>query len=163
LSQPAGPEVSPEEHQDQLAYAQLVENEILRLDRGARGHLWGHYGTRVVVVACGATVPVLASIDSMPRIVFAILGAVAVVTETVAQLFQFQPHAVNQLHTRNALERELNRFTLGVRPYDAPEAVRLFNERIEDIREAADQASIQAWQKSTVPVQQPSSRMANQP
>jgi hypothetical protein len=109
-----------------------------------------HYVARIVVIISAAAVPVLASFDArtVPRPVLGLVGAMAAVAEALAQLFQFQTHALNALRTRNALERALNRYLVGADPNAKEGSFSKFAARVEDIREAADNASLDAWQKS---------------
>jgi len=139
--------------EDQQEYIGLVLGEIAALDGYSQRQLRLHRLARIVVIAAGSAVPVLAAWSAVPRPVLALAGACAVAAEGVAQLFQFQTHAVNTLNTRNALEREVNRFLMAV----GQRTFATFAERVEDIREAADHGSREAWQKSTTPTigQQP--------
>lgn len=146
----AGQPASRVRPEDERAYLVLVREEIKALDDYCRTQLLHHRIARTVVITAGAAVPVLASWGAVPRTVIGLFGAVAAAAEGVAQLFQFQSHALNTLKTRNALERELNRFLMAVGRH-AERRFSVFVERVEEIREAADQASLDAWQKSTTP------------
>lgn len=144
------PPITPE---DEQKYLVLVQGEIDRLDSESRTQFLRHRAFRTAVIVLGLAVPVLASISAVPRVVIGAAGAAAAVAEGVAQLYQFHSHAVNALNTRNALERELNRFLMGAAHYSGPgqRTVSHFADRVEDIREIADHASLDAWRKSTAP------------
>jgi hypothetical protein len=148
LSDAGRPRLTPKQEQD---YIQLVQYEIEKLDGYCRSRMRRHRAARIVVIVLGAAVPVFAAWGAVPRVVLGGLGAGAAVAEAIAQLFQYQSMAINTLRTRNALERELNRFLLGVGRYAGMRSFALFAEHVEEIREAADQLSYEVWKKDTTP------------
>jgi hypothetical protein len=148
LTDAGWPNLTPEQEQ---GYLRLVQNEIEALDGYCRRQLRRHRVARTIVIVSGASVPVLASWSVVPRPVLGGMGAIAAAAEAVAQLYQFQSTARDTLKTRNALERALNRFVMGVGRYAGQQSFSRFVEEIEDIRELADQESYEAWQRGTTP------------
>lgn len=147
------PPITPEDEQEYLEY---VQGEIVRLDSESETQFRRHRASRTVVIVLGLAVPVLASASAVPRWIIGAVGAAAAIVEGIAQVYAFHPHAINALNTRNGLKRELNRFLMGAAHYAERRSINLFAERVEDIRQMADQASLDAWKKSTPPaVRQP--------
>jgi hypothetical protein len=101
----------------------------------------------MIVITTGIAVPVLAAWSAVPREVIALVGALTAVAEGTAQLFGYQGTGTQAMMTSNQLERELNRFLLSAGPYAADRSFGVFADRIEQIRESADNAFAQTWQK----------------
>ena len=133
-------------------YLSGVYQEMERLNKEAPRVMWRHQWARVAVIVAGAVTPVLAAWSAVPRPALALTGAIAVAVGATAEVFQFQTHAVTMLHTHNALERELTRYLFQGEPYTGPDRFALFVDRIERIRENANAASRDAWQRSGAPV-----------
>ena len=102
----------------------------------------------MIVITTGVAVPVLSAWSAVPREVIALVGALTALAEGTAQLFGYQTTGTQAMTTANQLERELNRFLLSAGPYAAGQHFGAFADRIEQIREAADSAFVQTWQKT---------------
>lgn len=136
----------------------LVLGEIKELGDYSAKQLRRHRTTRAVVIVSGALVPVLATVSAVPRVVLGLFGALAVVTEGVGQLFQYLASALNAMKTANALEREVNLFSVAAGRYaiTRPQAFKLFAETVEDIRGSADQAFLDTWRRKPATVEEQS-------
>lgn len=144
----APPESTPE---DQRNYLRVVQQEIERLGHEASRYQRRHQRARIGAIIAGAAAPVLAAWSAVPRPILALVGGLAVAIGAATEVFQHQSHAVNMLHTGNALERELTRFLYHVTPYTGPDRFPLFVDRVESIREMGNLASKDAWQRSSAP------------
>jgi hypothetical protein len=135
---------------DERKYIHGVNAEIKRLKEEAPYYQRWHQRARVAVIVTGGAVPVLTAWSAVPRPIIALAAAIAVAA--VAETFQPQAHAVNMLHAANALERELDRLLYGFPPYTGPGRFTLFGDRVSSIRETADVATRQAWQRTATPL-----------
>jgi hypothetical protein len=139
------------------AYEKLVRDEITKLSAYSGKQQDRYRLARVVVIVSAGSVPVLAGVPAAPKWVLGVVGAIAAATASIEQLFQWRRTSLNAMKTANELERELNRYVAGVREYatdpsvpDAQHAAdSLFIERVEAIRESADKAFIDIWQRPT--------------
>lgn len=131
----------------QREYLQKLAAEIRQLGHYSRRQLRRHRLLRMIVITTGVGVPVLSSWSAVPRAFIALVGAMTAVAEGSAQLFGYQSTGTQAMTTANQLERELNRFLLSAGPYAADQNFGVFVDRIEQIREAADNAFVQTWQK----------------
>jgi Protein of unknown function (DUF4231) len=105
---------------------------------------------RVVAILAAASVPVLATISTVPRWVLGLFGAIAAITEGIQGLFQFRRSALNAMKKCNELERVLNQYLTAIGPYrESATAFATFASHVEMIRKAADEAFLQTWQVTT--------------
>ncbi|MFC4066739.1 DUF4231 domain-containing protein [Actinoplanes subglobosus] len=131
----------------QRQYLLNLQAEIAKLGDYSTKQLRWHRILRMVVILTGVAVPVLSAWSAVPREVIAGVGALTAVAEGTAQLFGFQTSGTQAMTTANQLERELNRFLMKAGPYATNQDFSAFVDRIEQIREAADNAFVEAWQK----------------
>jgi hypothetical protein len=131
----------------QREYLQHLKAEITDLGNYSKRQLRRHRLLRMIVITTGIAVPVLSAWSAVPREVIALVGALTAVAEGTTQLFGYQTTGTQAMTTANQLERELNRFLLSAGPYAAGQNFGAFVDRIEQIREAADNAFVQTWQK----------------
>lgn len=88
-------------------------------DRAAsRSRRW-YQGLKVLALAAGATVTVLAA-AAAPAALTASLAAVGVVAEGVQQVFQLHPNWISYRSTAENLRQHGLSFAAGVAPYDDP-------------------------------------------
>jgi len=131
----------------QREYLQKLSAEIRLLGDYSKRQLKRHRIFRIIVITTGIAVPVLSAWPSVPRGIIALAGALTAVAEAIAQLFRYQATSTQAMTTANQLERELNRFLLAAGPYAADRDFSVFADRVEQIREVADNAFVQTWQK----------------
>lgn len=131
----------------QREYLQQLKAEITDLGDYSKRQLRRHRLLRMIVIMTGIAVPVLSAWSAVPREVIALVGALTAVAEGTTQLFGYQASGTQAMTTANQLERELNRFVLSAGPYAAGQNFGSFVDRIEQIREAADSAFVQTWQR----------------
>jgi hypothetical protein len=134
----------------QREYLQCLQAEITDLGKYSKRQLRRHRLLRMIVITTGIAVPVLSAWPAVDREVIALVGATSAVAEGTAQLFGYQASGTQAMTTGNQLERELNRFLLGAGPYSLGQDFGTFVDRIEQIREAADNAFVQTWQKRAI-------------
>jgi hypothetical protein len=138
-------------------YEQRVRDEIKKLGAYSSRQQVRYRWARVVVIISAGSVPVLAAVPGAPKWLLGLVGAVAAAVAAIEQVFQLRRTSLNAMKTANELERELNRYLAGVREYAAdpsePNAQHAvdshFIERVEDIRESADHALVDIWQRPT--------------
>jgi hypothetical protein len=133
-------------------YTQAVRAEIHRLGSYFGKQMTRYRVARAIVIVSAALVPVLAVVSQVPRWALGVLGAVAVVTEGIQELYQFRTAALTAMRTANALERALNKYMTAVTPYEgaAEKAFPVLVQDIEAIRETADEAFLQTWQRGKI-------------
>ncbi|SNT65880.1 Protein of unknown function [Asanoa hainanensis] len=134
-------------------YLQGVQAEIAKVSAYSARQIRRHRWSAVVVVVAGASVPVLAAWDVIPTVVLGALGAVAAASGGIAQIMQWQSSGVTAMKVSNALERELNLFLMVAGPYATSRTFEMFVERIEAIRDVADQGFLETWQRGTAQVE----------
>jgi hypothetical protein len=133
-----------------VEYTEGVRGEIRQLGAYFAKKITWYRIARIAVIVSAALVPVLAAVTVVPRWVLGIFGALAVATEGIQQLYQFQKSALHAMSTANSLERVLNKYITAVGRYkgSADQAFPLFVEDIETIRSGADKEFLQTWQAS---------------
>jgi uncharacterized protein DUF4231 len=131
----------------QREYIQALQVQMADHGRYFRRQLRRHRLLRMIVIIAGISVPVLSAWPVVPREFIAAAGAVAAVAEGWAQLFAYQETATHAQSTANQLERELNRFLFSAGPYAGGRDFAAFVDRIEQIRDAGDNAFTKTWQR----------------
>jgi hypothetical protein len=154
---------TPQKPEDE--YIEAVRREIRGLGAYFAKQITRYRIARILVIISAAMVPVLASVSAAPRWVLGAFGALAVATEGIQQLYQFQRSALNAMSTANALERVLNAYMTGTGRYAGPvdQAFPLLVEDVEKIRQAADKAFLETWQAAAQPSSQRSTHQATTP
>ncbi len=104
-----------EEERSSLAWHEL-EKSFEFFHAGAGANRVAHLGLRSVVLVAGALVPIIA-LTSANEIIVAVLGALVVVAEGVAQLTQVHDHWIRYRRTAEALRREALAFCTGTGAY----------------------------------------------
>jgi Protein of unknown function (DUF4231) len=96
-----------------------LDREFARFDRQAGRHRVAYLSLRMVVLAVGAAVTVLAAVGAHPALT-ASLAAVVVVAEGVQQLFQLHTRWIAYRTAAEGLRRQAFRYVAGLTPYDDP-------------------------------------------
>ena len=109
------PQPVSEQERASLAWSEL-ERSFEYFHSGATANRVAHLGLRVVVLVAGALVPIMA-LTSTNEIIVAVLGALVVVAEGVAQLTQVHDHWIRYRRTAEALRREALAFCTGTGAY----------------------------------------------
>lgn len=131
-------------------YLDELRKEIC--DRGRYFHrqLWLYRFLRVVVIVAAGAVPVLATVSGVPRWTLGVLGAIAAAAEALQQLFQLRRSALQAMDAENNLDRELRLYLIAADPYtvgDGDKAFRMLVTRVERIRQRAEAAFMDTWQR----------------
>jgi hypothetical protein len=113
-------------------------------DRSATRTRYGYQGLKILALAAGAAVTVLAATGA-PAALTASLAAVGVVAEGVQQVFQFHMNWVSYRSTAEVLRQHGFAFAAGVAPYDDPSTRRqLLSTVLRDVttKETADWSTV---------------------
>jgi len=109
-----------------------LEDQLAWYDRKSVAAQQAYNRIKLVQLAVGATVPVVAALQA-PAAVTAILAAVVVVAEGVQQLYQWQTTWVLYRATAEALKHEKFLYLAAAGPYGTVDRRRVLAERLEGL------------------------------
>ena len=121
-----------------------LDREFTRYDRQAARHRIGYLALRMVVLAVGAAVTVLAAVGARPALT-ASLAAVVVVAEGAQQLFQLHTRWLAYRTAAEGLRRQAFRYVAGLAPYDDPATRRT---RLAGALEEVTTGENEVWQRT---------------
>jgi hypothetical protein len=134
-------------------YVAAVRKEIGQLHRYFVRQITVYRALGVVMILCGSSLPVLNAIPEVPRWFLNLPAAVVAALAAVQYLFGFKKSALDARNTANAMERVLNKYQTSAEPYTGPVEVAfpVLVRDIEAIRERADRAFDETWQRAAPP------------
>jgi hypothetical protein len=100
---------------DQSAFAEL-SRQLVHYQRQKAQWLYWHYGTKVVILVLGATIPVLTTVDAWPWLIASVGGTIAVV-EGMSQLWHFHDRYLAARIIYRGLDRQRILYDSGSDPY----------------------------------------------
>ncbi|MGY1804586.1 DUF4231 domain-containing protein [Blastococcus sp. SYSU D00922] len=121
-----------------------LDREFTRYDRQAGRHRVAYLTLRMVVLAVGAAVTVLAAVGASPALT-ASLAAVVVVAEGAQQLFQLHTRWIAYRLAAETLRRQAFRYVAELAPYDDPATRRA---RLAAALEEVTTGEHDTWQRS---------------
>jgi hypothetical protein len=134
-----------------------VVAQIAAQQKYFKGRLTRYRIARIVVIVPAGLVPVLTTMNAIPRYVLGILGAIAAITEALIQLYRWRDSALAAQRTANSMESQLNLYRTGAGPYneELELAFHRFATAIENIRDGASESFAGIWVEDTPPSRKP--------